>query len=1025
MVSIQMKRKSMEPDDSCLDISKIEKNDENELGNSIQTFHNLMHFKVREILLVSSLYDAFIVEEEGLISELVIEEYRHLLLSSPPRVTHVISGDEALSKIKNRQYDLVITMSKNIGTDPFKFGKKIKKVCPDLPVIILATDTADLHACQEHVNEEGINKAFFWYGDTSLFMAIVKYVEDQINVKYDTIHGNVQVIIVIEDSIHDYSILLPVIYSEIVQQTQRSISDDLNEMQRLLRRRARPKILLANNYEEGIELYNKYRNYVLGIISDVTFFRNGKLDSDAGYDFIQYVKNDNPFVPSMLQSTNPRNRERAEELGVFFINKNSPTLMQDFDHFLLKHLGFGDFVFLLPIKEHKKDESDKNHHEKTKEIARASNLKEFEKFLQKIPIESIRFHANRNNFSNWLMARCEFKLARKLRPQKVTDFKTLNEMRKYLVAVFNESRRERHLGVMTDLIHQKFEFDSSYTKIGGDSLGGKGRGIAFIRTLLSRYDFHQKYPDINITVPSTVAISTDEFDRFMSDNSLYSFINSNKNILDSDIAKQFLKGNLFDDLKQKLTTVLKHFKNPLAVRSSSLLEDSQNYPFAGMYSTYMLPNSNKDIHKRLEQLCKAIKLVYASVFYKEAKVYIESTSAKIEEEKMAVIIQELVGSNHNGRFYPTFSGVAQSYNYYPVSHQKREDGIVSAAVGLGYSVVGGEKVLRFSPNYPEIIPDFSTPELVMKNTQRELYILNTKKQDFSLTEKEESTLEKISISKIVGDGVLDNIASSYDRNDHMIRDGFSKEGPQLITFAGILKYESFPLTKILKDILQAGQKSMGSPVEIEFAVELDPNNKKPPTFTIIQIRPLIISQEQVHITWDEKDTQKENVLIHSTKALGNGLIGFIKDIVFVPPVKFDSAKTVEIAGQIGKINKDLTRKQAPYMLIGPGRWGTQDRWLGIPVVWSQISNVKVLVETALKNFNIKPTQGTHFFQNIISRGIGYINTTLNPRESFIDWNWLNHQKSEKELDYVKHIRLNKPIVVKLDGRSGHALVLKN
>jgi hypothetical protein len=1015
----------MEPEDSCLDISQIEKTDENDFGHTIQAFHNLMPFKVREILLVSSLYDAFIVEEEGLISELVIEEYRHLLLSSPPRVTHVTSGDEALSKVKTRKYDLVITMSKNIGTDPFEFGKKIKKECPDLPVIILATDTADLHVCQEHVNEEGIDKAFFWYGDTSLFMAIVKYVEDEINVKFDTVNGNVQVIILIEDSIHDYSILLPVIYSEIVQQTQRSISDDLNEMQRLLRRRARPKILLANNYEEGIELYNKYRNYALGIISDVTFYRNGKLDPNAGHDFIQYVKKDNPYVPSMLQSTDPKNRERAEELGVFFINKNSPTLMQDFDHFLLKHLGFGDFVFLLPKKEHKGEEAEKTHHEPTKEIARASNLKEFEKSLQNVPIESIRFHASRNDFSNWLMARGEFKLARKLRPQKVTDFQTLDEMRKYLVTVFNESRRERHLGVMTDLKHQKFEFDASYTKIGGDSLGGKGRGIAFIRTLLSRYDFDEKYPDIKITVPSTIAIGTDEFDRFISDNNLYTFVNDNKDIPDSEIAKQFLKGKLSEELKKKLTAVLKHFKKPLAVRSSSLLEDSQNHPFAGMYSTYMIPNSNKDINKRLEQLCRAIKLVYASVFYKEAKVYIESTSAKIEEEKMAVMIQELVGSDHDGRFYPTFSGVAQSYNYYPVSHQKRQDGIVSVAVGLGYSVVGGEKVLRFSPNHPEIIPDFSTPAMVMENTQRELYILNTKKQDFSLTEKEEGTLEKISMSRIADDGILDNIASSYDREDGMVRDSFSKQGPHLITFAGILKYDAFPLSSILKDILEAGQKSMGSPVEIEFAVDFDPHNKNPPTFAIIQIRPLIISQEHAHITWDEKDTRNENVLIHSTKALGNGLFGFIQDIVYIPPETFDSSKTVEIAGQIGKINKDLIENKTPYMLIGPGRWGTQDRWLGIPVAWSQISNVKVMVETALKDFNIKPTQGTHFFQNIISRGIGYINTTLSPRESFIDWKWLNRQKAEKELDYVKHIRLDNPVIVKLDGRTGHALVLKS
>ncbi|EMR73400.1 phosphoenolpyruvate synthase/pyruvate phosphate dikinase [Thermoplasmatales archaeon SCGC AB-539-N05] len=1012
----------MGAEDTCIDISQIQKTDEGGFDQTTQAFHTLMPFKVRELLLVSSTYDAFIVEEEGLISELVIEEYRHLLLSSPPRVTQVTSGKQALAKVKNNKYDLVITMSKNIGMDPFEFGKKIKKECPDLPVIVLATDTADLHVCQEHVSEGGIDKAFFWYGDTSLFMVIVKYVEDKVNVKYDTVNGNVQVIIVLEDSIRDYSMLLPVIYSEIVQQTQRSISDDLNEMQRLLRRRARPKIILTDNYEEGIALYNKYRTYILGVISDVKFPKTGKLDPQAGHDFIQHVKNDNPYVPTMLQSKDPKNRERAEKLGAFFIHKNSPSLMQDFNRFMLKHLGFGDFVFLLPKKVHKKGEKDETHHEQTEEITRASNLKEFECALQKIPLESIRFHANRNDFSNWLMARGEFKLAMKLRPAKVSDFNTLEENRRYLVNVFNEYRRERQLGIMTEFELQKFEFDSSYTRIGSDSLGGKGRGIAFIRTLLSRYNFQQNHPDVHIIVPSTVAIGTDEFDKFISENNLHDFVNNNKDLPDSKIAEQFLKGELSKNLKQKLTAVLKHFKKPLAVRSSSLLEDSQNYPFAGMYSTYMLPNSHKDNKIRLEQLCQSIKLIYASVFYQNAKAYIEATSAKIEEEKMAVIIQELIGDEHSGRFYPTFSGVAQSYNYYPVSYQKREEGIASIAVGLGFSVVGGEKVLRFSPYHPEVIPDLSTPAMILQNTQQDLYILNTKKQPKRLSEKDTDTLEKINISEITKDGTLDYITSTYDRNDGMIRDNFSKEGPHLVTFAGVLKYDAFPLASILKDILVAGQKSMGSPVEIEFAVNFDTEGKKPPVFAVIQIRPLVISQEQANITWDEEDVTKEDTIIHSNQALGNGVIDSIKDIVYVSPETFNSAKTAEIANEVGEINKILTGK--PYILIGPGRWGTQDPWLGIPVTWRDISNVKIMIETALENYNIKPTQGTHFFQNITSRGIGYINITLKQKESMIDWKWLKNQKTANQLKYVKHVKLSKPLSVKLDGKNGKALITK-
>ena len=1003
----------------CLDFSIIKKPKKKEFEPAFQTFHNLMPFKVREILLVSSLYDAFIVEEEGLISEMVIWEYRHLLLSSPPRVTHVASGKEALSRVITGKYDLVITMSKNIGMNPYEFGRSIKKECPNLPVIILATDATDLHFCQDNINQKGIDRAFFWYGDTSLFLAIIKSIEDKINAPYDTANGNVQLIFFLEDSIRDYSMLLPIIYSEIVEQTQRSISEDLNEMQRLLRRRARPKILLAHNYEEGIKLYKKYRNNILGIISDVKLPRNRKIDFNAGHDFISYVKKSNPFVPTMLQSTDPENRKKAEEIGTFFIDKNSPTLIQDFNHFLLKHLGFGDFIFYRPIKKHKEKESDDKHLE---EITRASNLKEFEKVLQEVPLESIRYHSNRNDLSNWLMARCEFKLALKLRPQKVSDFKTLNEMRKYLINVFNESRKERQLGVMTDFSKQKYEFEASYTKIGSDSLGGKGRGIAFIRTLLARYNFDKKYPNVKITVPSSVAISTDEFDKFIYENKLQKFKKNNVDFSDSKIAKEFLKGKLSEDLKKKLLVILKNMTKPLVVRSSSLLEDSQNYPFAGMYSTYMLPNSHKDENIRLRQLCQAIKLVYASVFYNDARSYIESTSAKIEEEKMAVIIQDLIGDKHNERFYPTFSGVAQSYNYYPISYQKREDGIVSLAVGLGYSVVGGELVLRFSPKHPNIITNFSNIESTLKNSQKELYTLNLKKSKIDLSENEDATLEKINISDIVNDGTLEHIVSTLDPNDGMIRDGYSEEGPLIVTFAGVLKYDIFPLASILKDILETGQKSMGTPVEIEFAVNLDPKNKKPPVFAIVQIRPTIISQELSQIKWDENDYSNKQILIKSNKALGNGVISGVKDIIYVNPETFDSSKTLEIAKEIGMLNKN--QKEAPYLLIGPGRWGTKDRWLGIPVNWNEISNVKVMVETTLEDYNIKPSQGTHFFQNIVSRGVGYINIDLNKKNSWLNWNWLNKQKAAQELNFIRHIKLKKPLLIKLDGRNGRAIILK-
>ena len=1010
--------------DSCLDFINIQKKSDDDFELIKQTYHTLMPFRIRNILIVSSLYDAFVIEEEGLIAELVIDQYQHHLLGSPPHVTRVTTGEEAISREKECDYDMVITMSKNIGMDPYDFGKKIKKLNPDLPVILLATDAIDIDLVQNKENEEGIDKVFFWTGDSTLFLAIIKYVEDGINTKYDTKNGNVRVIIMVEDTIHHYSMLLPIIYSEIVQQTRRSLSEDLNEIQRLLRRRARPKILLAQTYEEGVRLYNQYKDYLLGLITDISFKCEGKEDSDAGCKLVQYVRSESKYIPILMQSSKPENKSKAESIGAYFLDKNSQTLIQDFHHFVLNHLGFGDFIFLLPKEKTKEKKfSGEEEPQETVEIERASNMKEFEQKIHKVPLESIRFHADRNDFSNWLMGRCEFKLAKAIRSKKVSDFTNLIEVRRHLVNVFNESRRERQIGVITDFSQQKFEFDSSFTRIRGDSLGGKGRGIAFIRSLLARYDLNKKYPGIKITVPSTVVIGTLEFEKFISENNLMDIYNK-KDIQDEEIAKVFSKCKIRDELKKDLEIVLKHFKNPIAVRSSSLLEDSQSRPFAGIYSTYMLPNNHKNNGIRLSQLCQAIKLIYASVFFIEPRVYIESTSSKIEEEKMAIVIQELIGKNYGGRFYPTFSGVAQSYNFYPVGHQTFEDGIATIAVGFGKTVVGGGRALRFCPRYPENITEFSTPKSIIENAQKELFILDTTKKNFKLTGKEDINLIKVNVEDIKNDGTLESLVSTFDRNDQMIRDEFSQEGPNLVTFAGILKYGSFPLTSLLKDILEIGQRGMGCPIEIEFAVKMNENENKPPAFAILQIRPLVPSHEQYEITWDI-NIDKETVFIHSDRALGNGVIKSIKNIVYVSPKTFDSTRTIDIAEEIGKITENLRLDKQHYILIGPGRWGTEDRFLGIPVKWHQIAGVKVMVETALENFNIDPSQGTHFFHNITSRGIGYINIPYNSTENFIDWKWLEEKKPIRQLEYVKHIELSSPLNIKLDGRHGSALILKS
>ena len=990
------------------------------LDQKTQTVHRLMPFKVREILLVSSLYDAFIIEEEGLISEMVIGEYRDLRLSSPPRVTRVKSGKEALNRLQEKNYDLVITLSKNIGMDPFVFGKKIKKLCAETPVFLLATDTADLVKIQKRSLDEHIDASFFWGGDSKLFLAIVKLLEDRINASYDVMNANVRVIILVEDFIRHYSMFLPLLYAEIVKQTERSISEDVNELQRLLRRRARPKILLAQTYEEAFQLYEKYEKNVLGVISDVGFYRGGKKDVEAGFSLVERMRKNNPFLPVLLQSAQEENRAKAEQFNVVFLYKHSPYLLQNIHQFLLDHLGFGDFVFLQPLET--KDKQGQISVQ-TKEIGRASTMEEFEKKMQHVPLDSIRFHAQHNDFSNWLLARGEFTLATTLQQYSVSDFSTLDEVRSHLLSVFNETRRKRQLGVITDFSKQTFEFDSTFTRIGNDSLGGKGRGVAFIRKVLNRYGLQQKFKEVDLIVPNTVAVATDYFDRFMDDNELLTFFGEPDGS-EKDIAKRFLSASLPDDLKEKLEVMLTHFTNPLAVRSSSLLEDSQNHPFAGLYSTYMLPNSHTDDKIRLKQLCDAIKLVYASVFYRDARQYITSTAAAAEEEKMAVVIQELVGKKYHHRFYPTFSGVAQSYNYYPIGRQKAREGIVNLAVGLGNTVVGGEHVLRFCPRYPTVLPDFSSTDQILENAQNTAYVLNLGNEAVLLDEDETNTLQKRPISDLVSDGTLDEVLSHFDQNDGRMRDGFSSDFPNVVTFAGLLKYPSFPFTRVLMDLLTRGEQAMGCPVEMEFAVNLpsDTNNLSSPEFAILQIRPLIVSRENKHVSFD--DINQKAVIIQSDHALGHGVYSNIQDVVFISPTRFNAAKTMQMADEIDELNSILSAENRPFMLIGPGRFGTQDRWLGIPVRWAQIAGVKIIVETDIANFSVKPSQGTHFLQNITAQGIGYAHIPYEKSDEFIDWSFFEEQNIEHNLSFVRHVHLSEPLLVKIDGKKRKAVVLK-
>jgi hypothetical protein len=963
-------------------------------------YHDLMRFKISEILLVSSFYDAFTIEEDGGLSEQLFSEYRDLDITSPPRVIRVSSAKDAFKELTERRYDLVITMTHLIDLDPIEFGREVKKLQPDIPVVLLVIDLADLENYKNSYELDGIDKVFYWSGDSALFLAIVKYFEDRVNIISDTRKANVRLILVIEDSPRYYSIFLPLIYTEVMNQTQELVSQGLNEHEKLLRRRARPKILLARTYEEAMEIYNEYRKNMLAIITDVSFPKDHKLEKEAGFQFIEIVDKD---IAVLMQSSQSQWKLKAEEKGIPFLNKNSDLLLHKLRQFMKNELGFGKFIFLNPDG---------------KKISIASDMTEFIKQLKTVPIESFIFHAKKNHYSRWFYARGEFSLATQIRPQKVSDFDTYDEVREYLVKVFREASRKKQLGVITDFDQQKFEFDDTITRFGSGSLGGKGRGLAFLAALFEKSGIQKEFPNNRIRIPETLIIATEEFDKFVLNNDLHDFAESD--VPNEKIISRFQLAKLSTELRDGLRKYLKHAKTPLAVRSSSLLEDSHNQPFAGIYSTYMLPNNYDDIEFRLEQLCQAIKLVYASAFFKSAKSYIQATLHKAEEEKMAIVIQRVVGNKHNNIFYPIISGVAQSKNFYPLPPLKRDEPIVSLAFGLGKTVVEGGNVLSYSPNHPNIIPGFSSTEEILENSQKKFYSLNISDQEISLLKGEDSTLHYLDITSAESHGTLDYVASVYDSNDDRIRDSIDREGSKVIMFAQILRYDQYPLSKILDRLIYIGKRGMGCPIEMEFALAFNEENMM--EIFILQIRPLLSAKEHIHVEI-ETDQTNENIVVYSSKAMGNGIRDFIEDIILVKNSTFDRTKTREIAIEIGDINKKLGKK--PYLLIGPGRWGTNDRFLGIPVDWNQISGVKTMVETPLQEIRIEPSHGSHFFHNVTSLGIPYLTITHRSKKDFIDWNWFNNLPLLEEKEYIRHIKLDSPLIVKIDGRCGAGTIEKN
>ena len=970
---------------------------------SFKVFHQLMAHKVHEILLVSSPYDAFIMEEDGRLVERIIHEYRGLNLSSPPMLTWVSNSKEALETLSKKKYDLVISMPRMDDIEPLEFGRKIKENYPDLPFFLLVHNTSRLLLDPKYADRSVIDKMYVWFGNTDLLLALIKNVEDRMNIRFDTERAWVRVIILVEDSPIYLSSILPLLYRQIVMQTQAVIEDSINAEHRMLRMRARPKILVAENYEEAEQFYNTFKPYILSIFSDVRFPRKGQLDNEAGLFFLKAIHEKDPYMPLLLLSSEESNRALAEKIPAVFLNKNSTSLHKDIGDFFVQYLGFGDFIFRNP------DGS---------EIGRASNLRSMEEILPKIPVESIYYHATRNHFSSWLMARSEIKLASRLRPIRVTDFKTPQDIKNFLIQCVHERRKGRQMGIIADF-GTDFDPDTDFSKIGKGSLGGKARGLAFLSTLLRRApEIQEKFPEITIRVPKVLVITTEAFDDFVRENQLKHLATGDAG--DDQVIREFLEARLPDWLLKKLKKFIVKAGYPLAVRSSSLLEDAQHQPFAGIYRTYMVPNRSPDVGLRYQRLIKAIKLVFASIYLKAPRAYAKTTMHRLEEEKMAVILQELTGTQYGDYFYPAISGVAQSHNFYPIGHLKPEDGLVHLAAGLGKTVVEGEKALRFCPRYPQFLPQFSTVEDILENAQRHLYAL--KLSDFPENlYRENDTLEKLSVDDINDCPVLAMLSSTYIPEENRIRDTSAVSGHRVLTFFSILKHGSIPLPQILPEILQMGSKGMGSPVEIEFALNISSDKNQKPELSLLQIRPMAHCRQFMDIEIKEDDLSR--AFCYSHMALGLNKCQGIRDIVFVKPEDFNPAATVEIAGEIGQINGTLLYNNRKYLLIGPGRWGSADRWLGIPVRWNDISGVGAIVEASTKKLRADPSQGSHFFHNITSLGISYL-TVSNNSTDFLDWDWLQSLPFESETRYLKHVTLNNILNIKIDGKKSHAVILK-
>ncbi len=967
-------------------------------------FANLMTRRIFNILLIANPYDAFMLEDDGRIDEKIFNEYTSLSLRYPPRFTQVSTYEEAQNQLSTVPFDLIIYMPGTGENESFDVARRIKSLFLQIPMVIL---TPFSHGITKRIANEDLSPfdyIFCWLGNTDLLVSIIKLIEDKMNLDHDVNEVGIQVILLVEDGIRYYSSILPNLYKFILKQSQEFSTEALNAHQRTLRMRGRPKIILARTYEEATEMYEKYKNNVLGVITDVRFPKEGKKDALAGIKLCIAIRKQDPFIPLIIQSSETGNAAYAAKYGAAFVDKNSNKMDVDLRRIVSENFGFGDFIFRNP--------------KTMEEIARVKNLKELQNILFAVPVESFLYHISRNHISRWLYSRAMFPVAEFLKPITWNSLQDVDAHREIIFQAIVKYRKMKNQGVVAVFKRDRFDRYSNFARIGDGSLGGKGRGLAFIDNMVKHHPDFDEFENAHVGIPKTVVLCTDVFDEFMETNNLYQVALSDED--DGTILRYFLKAKLSDRFVEDFFTFFDVVKSPIAVRSSSLLEDSHYQPFAGIYNTYMIPYLD-DKYEMLRILSDAIKAVYASVYFKDSKAYMQATSNVIDQEKMAVILQEVVGNQYGDRYYPSISGVARSLNFYPIGNEKTEEGIVNLALGLGKYIVDGGVTLRFSPYHPNHILQTSEINLAIKETQTRFYALDLRNAADNLSIDDGFNLLDLPIKEAEKDGSLLYIASTYDARDQIIRDGIYPEGRKVITFANILQHNVFPLPRILQLVLQYSQQAMRRPVEIELAVNIDREKAKSGVVYLLQIRPIADSKEILNE--DLTRIPDEQILLRSNNCLGHGIMNDLYDIVYVKTKQYNSAHNQKIATEIEVLNRTFQQEGKNYILVGPGRWGSNDSNLGIPVKWSQISAARIIVESGLSNYRIDPSQGTHFFQNLTSFGVGYftINSFIN--DGVYNEEFLNSQPSVHETPLLRHIHFDIPLIAKIDGRKKQGVVM--